>query len=184
MRNQQKMNQPDCADKCSQVCKLAPVLVDIRINLGISPSRICSDQPAYIANTHAQWVQKHKHIHIPSLSISLCLFLHCFPHKQCVHACRCQCLIRRTAPDVCVCICVGADESSGYLRSPPCVCACVRARSVAWQSHTAVHIELSFHQPANEELSVQLESWQREKWLTFIQPSALTVKPLSLCVSF
>jgi len=36
---------------------------------------------------------------------------------------------------------------------------------------------------------VQLESWQREKWLTFIQPSALTVKPLppslslSLCVS-
>lgn len=126
MRNQQKMNQPDCADKCSQVCKLAPVLVDIRINLGISPSRVCSDQPAYNrkhTRTLSAKAQTHTHSLSPSLFVSFFIVFHtnsvCMPVGVSVWY--------GEQFQTCVCICVRADESSRYLRSPPvclCLCAC------------------------------------------------------------
>lgn len=69
---------------------------------------------------HSQSKSTNTYTCIFPLSISLCLFLHCFQHKQCVNACRCQCLIQRTALDVCVHLCSGRWEL-WVLKKPPCV---------------------------------------------------------------
>lgn len=89
----------------------------------------------HTSQTHTHTECKSTNTYTFPLSISLCLFLHRFPHKQCVHACRCQCLIRRTVPDVCVHLCSGRWEL-WVLKKPPCVFVPVCVLDLSPDSHT------------------------------------------------